>query len=84
MSEIWPGDRVRVYDPWANGLHGYRQNKGAYREGTVVSRYGYVSYDMMRILGWDYQTAQYPDCIDVDFGDRVSKGHFTEGVTKCQ
>jgi hypothetical protein len=73
-DEIWPGDRVRVYDP----------RHESFREGVVLSRYGFVSYDMMRILGWSYETAQYPDCIDVQFADRISKGHFTEGVKKIE
>lgn len=76
VSEIYPGDKVLVYDPWANG------RQGAFREATVLMRYGYVSRDMMRILGWDYKTAQYPDCIDVQFSDRISKGHFTHGVRR--
>ena len=72
VEDIWPGDRVLVYD----------HLKETHREATVLSRYGYVSRDMMRILGWSYETAQYPDCIDVQFEDRVSKGHFTYGVKK--
>lgn len=75
MKEIMPGDKVIVYDPF----HRVGKKKGLWREGIVLSRYGYVATDMMRILGWDYKTAQYPDCIDVQFPDRISKGHFTYG-----
>ena len=76
IDEIYPGDTVVVFDPFANN------RQGAFREAIVLMRYGYVSRDMMRILGWSYETAQYPDCIDVQFSDRISKGHFTEGVRR--
>ena len=72
MDEIYPGDTVMVWD----------HSKHKFRKAIVIMRYGFVSYDMMRILGWDYKTAQYPDCIDVQFDDRISKGHFTDGVKK--
>jgi hypothetical protein len=71
-TEIYPGDSVLVWDPL----------KEKFRKGIVLMRYGYVSTFMMKALGWSYKTAQYPDCIDVQFSDRTSKGHFTDGIKK--
>ena len=73
-KEILPGTEVTVWD--------HRHER--WERATVLMRYGYVAKDMMRILGWSYKTAQYPDCVDVEFhhDKRISKGHFTDGVRR--
>lgn len=71
------GDRVTVFDSslWVYGtLPAWKCNKLA----TIVRRYSATS---------EHSGYDYPDLIDVVFDhhpEKVSKGHFTDGVKKLE
>lgn len=67
MSEILPDSRIMVYDGETD----------AFKPATVICRYGFRSTYNERWI--------YPDNVDVRFDhrpDRISHGHFTDGVRK--
>jgi hypothetical protein len=75
-----PGDRVLGFDNRLYVNDRVTPLSVTMKPATIICRYGYVSYDMMRILGWSYETAQYPDLCDIKFDhrpDEISKAHFT-------
>jgi hypothetical protein len=72
-AAILPGARVLVFDPTLFKDDKTTPLSHTMKAATVVSRYGCRSL----------QFGKYPDCIDVLFDHRkekVSKGHFTNGV----
>ena len=73
ISHFTPGDRVVVFDPtlWKNDRD--TPPSKTFQLATVVCYYGIKS----KLYG------NYPSLIDVvfDHDGRLSKGHFTPGVT---
>ncbi len=70
-TEILPGTRVSAFCLFAN----ITSNNGGFMPGTVVCRYGYRSIYKPKCI--------YPDNVDICFDhelDRISYGHFTDGV----
>lgn len=73
---IMPGDRVLVFDHTLYVNDELTPLIVTMRPATVVCRYGKVYSD---------PPEQYPDLVDVQFDHweegKISKGHFTDGVT---
>lgn len=80
--KILSGSRVLVFDHTL-----YKDDKTTplsvtLKPATVVCRYGYVSEHMTKLYG--AKAGRYDDLIDVIFDHKptkVSKGHFTRGVS---
>jgi len=64
------GMKAKVYDPLKN----------KFRDATIIRHYGYLSHTMHKIMGGPLEVWRYPDLVDVQFDDRISKGHFTSGI----
>lgn len=78
-EEIWPGDRVEVWNHLEQRLE----------EGIVVKRYGvqfYIDDDKVSGGYFDNVRGGYADMVDVrydsgyEWSDGISKGHFTYGA----
>lgn len=80
MNELFPGDRVLVFDSLL-----YKDDKSTplsitMRPATIVARYGRKDYDWESRKNWVYS-----DLIDVEFDHRpgkISHGHFTNMCKK--
>ena len=78
---LWPGTRVAVFDSSLFKDDISTPLSYTVRPATVTCWYGYVSEYMEREYG--REAAIYPDMIDVIFDhrpERVSRGHFSDGV----
>ena len=79
MKDIMPGSRVMVFDPLLFRDDVSTPLSVTVRSALVERRYGYrVTEFCGESVDW-----RYPDCVDVRFDhrpDRISHGHFTDGV----
>jgi len=88
MKEIFPGDRVMVWDHslWIRD----DLTPECHRPATVICRYGRKDVSTHNIFYDEYGFAYgepviyiYDDLVDVEFDHRpgeITKGHFTYGV----
>lgn len=77
MQQIYPGDRVMVFDNTLFVNDVLTPLSVTMKPATVVRRYGQkVLYSICEDKPW-----VYPDLIDVEFDHRgFSRGHFTNRV----
>lgn len=85
MNDIFNGDRVMCYDGAKFKDDITTPCSMLFKPATVVCRYGFISREMMKMFNWSKETATYPDCCDVIFDDapdKISHGHFTDGIER--
>lgn len=76
MSELFPGDRVMVFDSRLYVNDVITPLSMTMKPATIVSRYGSLKTSFI-----GFSLGPYPDLIDVIFDHRpgcVSRGHFTD------
>jgi len=79
LRDILPGDRVLVFDYLLYKDDVKTPLSFTLRPATVVRRYGELA---TRYPISEMTLGPYPDLVDVRFDhrDRISRGHFTDGV----